>query len=227
MMSGAVEFATAHDPPETSDQLSEFRDLVGEWKGVGQPRRGSSRDAWQEDIEWKFNFEDGVASLECASKGSRWMKEATLRELPGEGEFKLVMGAAEHADARSYHGKKNEIGALVLSAEKPVSGTPDRITLRLVADGDRLVVLYESRGGGDRYSRIAEVGYTRKGANFAQESYPECIVTGGRGTIPVEHNGKTYYVCCSGCRELFVESPDKIIAEYERKKNDTGNQDSK
>jgi len=38
--------------------------------------------------------------------------------------------------------------------------------------------------------------------------------------MPVEHKGKTYYVCCSGCRDLFVESPDKIIAKYEQKKRD-------
>ena len=35
---------------------------------------------------------------------------------------------------------------------------------------------------------------------------PECIVTGGKGTIPVGFGGKTYYVCCSGCKELFDDA---------------------
>ena len=35
------------------------------------------------------------------------------------------------------------------------------------------------------------------------DSYPACLVTGGRGTIEVKHEGKSYWVCCSGCKELF------------------------
>jgi YHS domain-containing protein len=40
-----------------------------------------------------------------------------------------------------------------------------------------------------------------------------CIVTEGRGTIAVSNKGKTYHVCCSGCRDLFNESPEAILAE--------------
>lgn len=208
--------------------LAEYRDLVGKWRGVGQPRRGSTRGAWQEEIEWHFHFEEGQVSLECASQDSRWMKHAALQAADQAGEYKLQLKGEQSEEApRPYQGKKSDDGSLVFMLKTPVSGSPDRIIVRLVAGGDRLVVLYETLGNGDRYSRLAEVGYTRHGANFAQESYPECIVTGGRGTIPVEHHGKTYYVCCSGCRELFLESPDEIIAEYQRKKQEAGKPESK
>jgi YHS domain-containing protein len=30
--------------------------------------------------------------------------------------------------------------------------------------------------------------------------------------------GKTYYVCCSGCRTEFNESPAKYVAEFEARK---------
>ena len=40
----------------------------------------------------------------------------------------------------------------------------------------------------------------------------ECIVTGGAASIAVSFQGKTYYVCCSGCRDAFNEDPAKIIA---------------
>ena len=46
----------------------------------------------------------------------------------------------------------------------------------------------------------------------------ECIVSGGKGTIPVSYNGKTYYVCCSGCRDAFKDDPEKFIKEAEKKK---------
>ena len=40
------------------------------------------------------------------------------------------------------------------------------------------------------------------------------VVTGGAGNISVSYAGKTYYVCCSGCKELFDAEPEKVIAEY-------------
>ena len=47
----------------------------------------------------------------------------------------------------------------------------------------------------------------------AGESYPLCIVTEGRGTIQVSYKGKTYWVCCSGCRDLFNDKPESVLAE--------------
>ena len=58
------------------------------------------------------------------------------------------------------------------------------------------------------------MGYTRKGVAFAAgESGPVCIVTEGRGTTQVTHKGKTYYVCCSGCKDLFNKDPEAVLAE--------------
>ena len=63
-------------------------------------------------------------------------------------------------------------------------------------------------------ARLGEVGYTRQGVAFAAgESAPVCIVTEGRGTIPVSYKGKTYYVCCSGCKDLFNDNPEAVLAE--------------
>ena len=45
----------------------------------------------------------------------------------------------------------------------------------------------------------------------------ECVVTGGLGTIEVTHNGKTYYVCCTGCRDYFNENAEKVLAELAAK----------
>ena len=46
---------------------------------------------------------------------------------------------------------------------------------------------------------------------------PECIVSGGLGTMKVSYNGKEYWVCCSGCRDEFKENPEKYIKEVEAK----------
>ena len=36
--------------------------------------------------------------------------------------------------------------------------------------------------------------------------------------MPVMHKGKTYYVCCTGCRDAFNDDPEGILAEYEKNK---------
>ena len=63
---------------------------------------------------------------------------------------------------------------------------------------------------------MAEVGYTREGTRLAVEGGdgPECVVTGGRGSIQFSYKGQTYYVCCSGCKQAFDENPEKILSEY-------------
>jgi YHS domain-containing protein len=36
--------------------------------------------------------------------------------------------------------------------------------------------------------------------------------------MPVTYKGKTYYVCCTGCRDAFKENPEKYIKEFEESK---------
>ncbi len=31
--------------------------------------------------------------------------------------------------------------------------------------------------------------------------------------MTVSYKGKTYHVCCSGCRDLFKEDPEAVLAE--------------
>ena len=90
-----------------------------------------------------------------------------------------------------------------------------RVTFQMRHE-DRFLVLFETKPAGQNaFARVAEIGYTRKGGSFASaaDAGPKCIVTGGRGSMAVEYKGKTYYVCCSGCKTAFQEDPDGIIAE--------------
>jgi YHS domain-containing protein len=209
----------AGDPPQANsgNTLNSFRDFVGEWRGVGQIRRGSTRGAWQEDLEWLYSFEGDVPALLAQSDDSRWMGQARVMAASTPGEFRLELIVPDESRTRIFSGESDADGVLVFEADEPAQGDPDRISLRLVAGGDRLIVLYEALGAGERYTRLGEVGFTRRGASFGKSTYPECIVTGGRGTILVDYEGKSYYVCCGGCRDLFLESPEKILEAYRSK----------
>ena len=71
--------------------------------------------------------------------------------------------------------------------------------------------------GSIQFTRLIEVGLTRDGESLgagatSSSSEPaKCIVTGGAATTTVSYQGRTFPVCCSGCRDEFNENPEKYI----------------
>jgi YHS domain-containing protein len=200
--------------------LAEFSSLIGKWNGVGQPRRGSNQGAWQEQAEWVWDFADhGVAVRVDVSKGTI---AKTLR-LTFDPETKEYAGTLTTADGaiENYRGKFEKDGVLVLTT--PSGDEIRRITITRL-NVKRTLVLFEKRAASQAsFNRVAEVGYTRDGTRLATSSTsgPECIVTGGEGTMEVKYKGQTYYVCCSGCKQAFEDDPEGVIAEAaERRKRE-------
>jgi hypothetical protein len=208
--------------PAAQKQLEKIQQLVGQWKGVGQPQRGSTKDSWVEEADWAWAFDASIASgVALVGKQPKGKYFTAIKVVRGEqgGEYVLHATPAAGGDDLHYSGKIDEAGKLVLTAAEPREGLPARISIRFVAGGDRLLVLLERKGNADQYVRLAEVGYTRQGSGFGQgRSGPECVVTGGAGTIEVMHEGVKYYVCCTGCLEYFKDNPAEIIAEYKARK---------
>ena len=215
--------------PAGRTELSRFQAFVGAWRGVGQPKRGSTDGAWSERLEWAWKFDQGSARLRFAAPQGKYWREATLAPSDKSGEFRLTLAPAKSTGNSNseeflrYAGRAADDGSLVLDAvdaEKLSADQPQRITVRLVAGGDRLIILLERRSAlSDRYARLAEIGYTRQGSDFGKGATQiECVVTGGLGTMPVTHEGQTYYVCCAGCRDLFLQKPAEILAEYRERK---------
>lgn len=197
--------------------LKPYGALVGDWRGTGLVKRGSAKGAWQENAAWVWSLSKESAALAMTVEEGRYLKRGTLRASE-MGQFRLSVELADDTE-RVFVGKPNARGALVLVADPlPQSGVA-RITLNPLHDA-RTVVLIEAVGArAGEFERLGEVGYTRVGANFAVgDSAPECIVTGGRGTITVTHKGTTYYVCCTGCRDLFNDDPEAMLAEYRERK---------
>jgi hypothetical protein len=220
----SLTFAVADDKPAgepaglaaQKERLAKMQALVGDWRGVGQPQRGSTKDSWIAEAQWAWNFDKGEASLVAALPKGRYFKSLRLVPGKGDGSYELVAALADEEGELRYAGKIDETDRLVLSAAEPREGLPARISLRFVAEGARLLVLLEKQGiASDQLVRLAEVGYTRQGSGFGKNvSQRECVVTGGLGTIEVSYEGKTYYVCCTGCRDYFNDNPKEVMAEY-------------
>ena len=69
--------------------------------------------------------------------------------------------------------------------------------------------------GSTLFKPAIEVGLTKEGESFAAGASaaerPRCIITGGAATMTVSYQGQSYPICCTGCRDEFVENPEKYI----------------
>ncbi len=212
----------ADEPQATADKqaLSPLQAYVGEWRGVGLPKRGSNQGAWSETSDWAWHFGDGRAELVATLAHDKYFQRLQVLPSATIGQFVVLATPLKEAPPTEFVGTLDG-SVLTATTDAPAGETPARITVRLIAGGDRMLVLLEKRLSADAFARLAEIGSTRKGSSFAKAaaSGPECVVTGGLGTIAVTHEGQTYFVCCGGCRDLFNEDPAGVLADYrERKK---------
>src|SRR5207302_11489181 len=96
----------------------------------------------------------------------------------------------------------------VLTLDRQVKDETQRLVFTLLHE-NRFLYRYEVRPAGKTvFAKQYGVGATKDGVPFAGgDGKPQCIVSGGLGTTPVMYKGKTYFVCCSGCRDEFRASP--------------------
>jgi hypothetical protein len=201
-------------------QLAKLQGLVGSWKGVASPVRGSTKDSWIEKADWAWKFSGKSASLAVQIGEGKYFSSAELQPGKRAGEYVLAAKTADGKQTIQYEGTLDKEEKLTLVAKDAPAGLPSRVSFRFVAEGARLIVLLEGPSTiGDGYARLAEVGYTRKGSGFGQGSTgPECVVTGGFGSIEVSYKGMKYYVCCTGCRDYFNDNPEEVLADYKARK---------
>lgn len=221
--------AAAADAPgggRRADQeaLKAYASLVGDWRGAGQVERGRTKGAWTESAQWAWALSSETAALGVEVDKGKHLKSGRLKPggTPGTFRFEAIL---PDGSTRSYSGKPASASGskLVLTAEgtpgTDATTTPRRITITPLHD-TRLIVLLEGQDPDRKtFFRLGEVGYTRRGVSFAAgDSSPVCIVTEGRGTTPVSYKGKTYFVCCSGCKDLFNDDPEGVLAEAEARR---------
>ena len=216
----AVTFAGDQPAAKHQEQLARLQTLVGAWRGVAQPQRGSAKGSWTEQADWAWDFSQPSPALVAKLPHGKYFSHLRLTSKSEPGDYHLTATTAKDQKPQHYSGRLDDQNQLTLLAEAQADDLPLRLTFRFAADGDRLLLLMEKQGPApDSFARLAEIGYTRVGSGFGNVAQGrECIVTGGLGTIEVAHNGQTYHVCCTGCRDYFNANPEQTIAEYAAKK---------
>ena len=210
-------------PPKKSprEALQAVGDLVGTWNGTGTPfgtLEDKQKGFWTEKMEWGWKFKDKDAWMVVNFEKSKSFSAGELRYVPEKDHFTLTLTTPKK-EKITYVGTietRDKTNILTLDREQ------DKESHRLVftfLHSNRFLYRYEVKPDGrPLYAKKWSVGATKEGEPFAVgSSRPECIVSGGTGTSTVSHMGKTYYVCCSGCRDEFNAAPAKYVKEYEEK----------
>src|SRR5262249_9562186 len=109
---------------------------------------------------------------------------------------------------------------LLLERQDEKTKETQRLVLTIVGDNRYLYQLEVRPEGRQTARKVYLVGATKQGSPLVKESGeigPLCVVSYGPPISPVSYKGKTYYVCCGGCRDAFRAEPEKFIKEYEEK----------
>jgi ribosomal protein L24E len=205
-------------PDANKEALKALGEFMGQWKGDGQSKTGKMEN-WKESAEWSWDLKSEEPSLKFKVTGGKQISEGVLKYLPEKKKYQLTAKTVDGKDLVFLGEIKTK--RLTLVADEAESKDKYTVEMSTNNDGARFVynVAVQKKGVG-LAKRLAEVGLTREGVSLAGGKKPECVVTGGLGTMAVQYNNKTYYVCCSGCRDEFNANPKKYVDEFEKKKKE-------
>ena len=199
-----------------AQELKPFNSLIGEWRGVGQLKRGSRKGAWTEQTLCEWQFTDTEASVVLKSSDNRQFEYLRLTWDRKRQQLVLIRKTKEGVYEYRGQAPNDWPGAIRLVTTRNDDGVVYRCTMQQLSDIRTTVLFEKQTSPTGNFRRDFGIGYTRAGTKLARSGTGrhKCVVTGGLGTIPVSFQGKTYYVCCRGCVQAFNDAPAAVIEQY-------------
>ena len=213
---------------ELIDAMDPLQVMLGSWKGTTQKEFGDFKALDEPEWVWDFQTDPDQPALVMTTDASPYFQQVRLTYLTDDDQFRLqITGQDEQRrvltgtfsrpveefqgdDKRMHRRYKLELTETDPADDKDIW----QVVFNQQENNRYLVELSRRRGTG--FMRFDTIANQRQGTSFAlsDEDYGEkaCIITGGLGTSTVSYQGKTYWVCCSGCRAAFEDDPAKWIA---------------
>jgi YHS domain-containing protein len=160
-------------------------------------------------------------------QGGKILERATLTLNGRQNHYRLEgKGSGASGSAVEYAGTLDSSGKL-LELYRAGNEGQERLTLRANSNYVRYTITLDRKEAGAAVSTaLIEVGLTKEGELFAAGSMavekPRCIVTGGAATLTVSYEGQSYPICCTGCRDEFLENPEKYLKKLAKKTSPAG-----
>ena len=221
----AVAADTKADAAKAKKGLQDIGEFVGTWNLTADSKATGKLVSWKEtfNISWKFKGDDSWLQVDVTK--DKMPASGELRYNPEKKQYVLNLKVKETKDAKeskeaTYTGEFKK-GKLTLENKNEKTSDVTKLTMNTVSEGIRLSVATElQKGGSGPFETLYKAVGNKEGESLAGggAKKPECIVTGGTATMTVSYMGKTYYVCCSGCRDEFNENPKKYVDAFEKSK---------
>jgi YHS domain-containing protein len=203
---------------EIPEAFQPFEHMIGRWKGQGIPTTNRLR-GWSEKHQWAWKFAKGVpVGMVILLEGDKTLAKAELSYDAASRQYRLD-GTTPEGKAVAYagpYGGTSSSKMLTLARVSESSPDKERIILWPNSNQIRYALWVEHQEpGAPQFKRLIEVGLTKEGEAFAAggsaADLPKCIITGGAATMTVSYQGKSFPICCSGCRDEFNDDPEKYV----------------
>ena len=207
--------------------LKPLQILIGSWNGTS---RNAALD--QPGWAWDLKTDPKQPALKIKSAKGKYIREGRLTFHPAAQEFEFTTTDGDDKP-HVFRGTFSEPVQDVPGDDKKMQRTYKLQLTEAAADADgeqwrlvinqqennRYILEVDRKRGTGMFNRVDTINIQREGTSFAlsDTDYGDktCVISQGLGTTSVSHKGKTYWVCCSGCKAAFEEEPDRWIAKFE------------
>ncbi|MCA9062003.1 MAG: hypothetical protein KDA96_03060 [Planctomycetaceae bacterium] len=212
------------------DRLKPLQALLGDWRGTTRKEYDDFKAVDTHEWVWDLKSDPTQPGLVLESDKSPYIRRGRITWRPedqayfltavdADGVSRDLKGAFTDAvheelmDDDKYH----KVFRIEFNQEAGNSPEDELWQLAFVKqETNRYLLEVGKRRGNARFSRFDVVSTQREGTSFAlsDSDYKErtCVISEGLGTISVSYKGRSYWVCCTGCKAAFEEDPEKWIA---------------
>lgn len=220
--------AKEHQVDDVISALKPLQVLLGQWRGTTNKKfKGFSA---VEELEWVWDFRTNKdqPALVMQSDKSPYIRSARLTYLTDKSQFEMELKTPEETthvltgtfaeEPEDFTGDDNkpQRSYKLLLSEAGDGAVLWQVALNQQENNRYLVEVSQKKGTGS-FQRVDTVGTQRSGSSIAanDEDFGErtCIISGGLGTISVSYEGKSYFVCCTGCEAAFKDDPKRWLAK--------------
>jgi YHS domain-containing protein len=211
--------ADSKDAAKAKKALQEVGEFVGTWNLTAETKASGKLQSWKETAGWSWKFKGDDAWLALDLKDGKHFTAGELRYLTDTKQYQLT-ATGKDGKPQVFVGEYKR-GKLTVVRTDDKSGDVHRLSLNTLSEGVRMALAYEVQGGGKGlFTGVYKAVGNKDGESLAggtANKGPECVVTGGQAKIAVSYMGKTYYVCCSGCKDEFDANPKKYVDALNKK----------
>ena len=225
------------DPDAVLAKMQPLQIVLGKWRGTTRKTFGMFKAVDSLLWVWDFQTDRNQPALVITSDASPYIRDGRLTYSLQDKKYKLstqdqegikreFLGEfiQEPADEPGDDDKPQRTFKLEFTETERKDAEPRwQIVFNQQENNRYLMELSRARASG-KFNKLDTVGTQREDTSFALnlDDYKEmtCVVSQGKGTIQVSHKGKTYWVCCTGCKATFEDEPEVWLARMAEKQKE-------